>query len=393
MTRQSSLDKRPTILLVDDLPDNLYVFTELLRREGYEVIAASNGKKALELLYSHPEQIDLVLSDVMMPEMTGFELCKLIKGDDRICEIPIILITAQLMNEEHAVEGLEGGADDYISRPISPNLLTKKINAVIERKSMADRWREKSRRTQEALEVKEWHTRMLIHDLRNPLTSAMGFLSILAMDDSLSARHRELISKIQNAIQKEAELLEDMLTLIAAREGRLYLELENFNLMDQITEVMFLEEGAAAKKGVIVEKESLVDDLTIYGDRRLIGRVLTNLLDNAIKHAPRGTSIRINAFRNRAHERPYVPHNVEEGWIVCGISNLGSPIPEDSRKKIFEPFVQIPKDSRMSCLLGVGLGLSFCQEIVRLHGGKIGVISPIPGLDQGTIFYFSMAPA
>ncbi len=355
MTRQNSLGKRPTILLVDDLPDNLYVFTEILRREGYEVIAASNGKKALELLYSHSEQIDLVLSDVMMPEMTGIELCKLIKGDDRICEIPIILITAQLMNEEHAVEGLDGGADDYISRPISPVLLTKKINAVIERKSMADRWREKSRRTQEALEVKEWHTRMLIHDLRNPLTSAMGFLSILAMDDSLSDRHRELISKIQNAIQKEAELLEDMLTLIAAREGRLYLELENFNLMDQIMEVMFLEEGAAAKKGVMVEKEILVDDLTIYGDRRLIGRVLTNLIDNAIKHAPRGTSIRIYAFRNRAPERPYIPHNVEEGWIVCGISNLGSPIPEDSREKIFEPFVQIPKHSSMSYLLGVAL--------------------------------------
>ncbi len=382
---------RATILLVDDLEDNLFVFSEILKREGYRVISATNGNEALKILESQLGDIDLVLSDVMMPGMTGFELCKQIKGNEKTCDIPVVLMTAQLMDDEHAIEGLQYGADDYISRPVTPTLLASKLQTILGRKQATDKWRHESCQTRKALEIREWHTRMLIHDLRTPLTSAMGFLSLLAMDDSLTDRHREIISRVQNAIQKESELLEDMLALTAAREKRLHLELEAFDLGEQVQETIFLEEGSASRKGIEIKKGLLEEGLIIKADRRLIGRVLTNLMDNAIKHSPMDSNITVHAFYQRPErDLPLKVKDVKRGEILCAVENKGVPIPEEVKDQIFDPFVKGDKDREKSCFFGVGLGLSFCKEIIQAHGGNIGLISPLPNRRDGTIFYFSL---
>ncbi len=386
-------DREGIILLVDDLPDNLYVFSEILEREGYTVIPVQSGREALEVLDEKLQEIDLVLSDVMMPEMTGFELCKLIKENDNTAHIPVILITAQLLDDRHAAKGLEYGADDYISRPISPFLLKRKIESVIERKAVCEKWRDRIEQSKEAIEIKDWHTKMLIHDLRSPLASAMGFLSLLIMDENLKDRQRELIMKIQNAIQKESELLEDMLTLTAVKEGRLELNIETFDLASQIKEALLLAEGNASKRGIRFEHVMPKERLMVSGDRQLLSRVLINLVDNAIKFAPPNSYIVISSYiYNESSKQPL--SGVEDGWIVCEVSNLGAPIEASHKELIFEPFVKRPKNGNSNAhyMHGIGLGLAFCREIINAHNGKIGVISPLPDMDEGVRFYFALRP-
>ncbi len=386
-----NISRKGTILLVDDLPDNLYVYSEILSRAGFRVITAGNGREALEKLQELEDRIDLVLSDVMMPGITGFDLCGKIKKDAGLSDLPVILITAQLMDEEYAIKGFTYGADDYISRPINPSLLIKKIEGFIEKKEALYQWKEKKARSDAELAVTEWQTRMLIHDLRSPLSSAMGFLSLLAMDPDLTERQKDLVITIQAAIQREAELLEDMLAMIAARDGKLEFFREPFDVTSTIREVVMLQKGNAVKKGVVLQTKHLSEQLLVYADRKFMGRVITNLLDNAIKFSPSDAPVEIFAYE-KGKDGPIFDHLIpeEQERIIFAVSNLGEPIPMEAQSRIFRPFEQLNSTSRGRNLRGTGLGLAFCTEIVKLHGGTIGVISPLPEREEGSIFYFSM---
>ncbi len=384
--------EKGTILLVDDLPDNLYVYSEILGRAGFRVITAGNGREALEKLEKLGDSIDLVLSDVMMPGINGFDLCCKIKKESGYSDLPVVLITAQLMDEESAIKGFTYGADDYISRPINPSLLVKKIEGFIEKKESLYRWKATKARSEQELATTEWHTRMLIHDLRSPLSSAMGFLSLLAMDPDLTERQRDLVITIQAAIQRETELIEDMLAMLAARDGKLELLREPFDLVSTISEAVMLQKGNAIRKGVTLEVYPYAERLFVNADRKLIGRVVTNLLDNAVKFSPSNASVEIFAYDKGGGGPPFdeMIDAVEE-TVIFAVSNTGEPIPGEAHRRIFRPFEQASSGrDRQTKARGAGLGLAFCYEIVRLHNGRIGVVSPIPGRDEGSVFYFAL---
>ncbi len=385
---------RPTIMVVEDLPDNLFVLKETLERGGYNVIAAENGEKALELLDTCNDVIDLILSDIMMPKMSGYTLCEYIRTDKNRAEIPVILITSYKVEEKDAIQGMKAGADDYLTRPIHPDLLIEKIERIITKRKQISHLLDVCKEKSDTLESHEWSIRMLVHDLRNPLTSALGYLSLLALDKDITERQARFIQKIQAAINKQAEMLQDLLAIAAAKEGRLVLSKEVFSLCDCVREHMLLQHGSAVSRKVAFHFECFNKEMKVNADRNLLGRVISNLLINAVKYSTSGSMIEV--FTGMHDDIPMLsqispqPQTAQKAWFV--ISNEGDPIPLAEQAKIFHPFERSAqsKNEEDYAKKGIGLGLCFCEQVIKLHEGKIGVVSPVPGKNDGVMFYFSL---
>ncbi len=377
------------ILVVEDQPDNLFILKEVLERENFQVVTAKTGEEALKKLQSMHDEIDLVLSDIMMPGISGIMLCETIKTDASSSHIPVMLITSLYLNEKDELKGRKVGAEDYITRPINPDLLLKRIKQVLDTQKAINFWKGAYEEKDHALTSQEWSTRMLIHDLKNPLTSASGYLTLLAMDADITPKQRNLIQKIQVALQQQTEMLQDMLSLAAAKFGKLVLERETFSLCDVVKENVFMQQGAALQKGMALHTEISESTCLVKADRRLIKRVITNLIMNSIKYGESDNPIEI--YTSEQANNTYLQHLPSNNHIWFSIANEAPVIPEEDQKRIFRPFEQQQTGSEQKYgLRGIGLGLCFCHEIIRLHDGEIGVISPIPGRNSGVVFYFSL---
>lgn len=387
-------NNKATIMVVEDLADNLFVLKETLERGGYNVVTAENGKTALQLLEQCNDTIDLVLSDIMMPQMSGYTLCQCIRTDKKLSDIPIVLITSYKVEEKDAINGMKAGADDYLTRPIHPELLIEKIERIIAKRKQVTYLLDVCKQKSDILDSHEWSTKMLVHDLRNPLTSALGYLSLLASDKDINERQARIIQKIQDAINKQVEMLQDLLAIAAAKEGMLTLSKEVFSLCDCVREHMLLQHGAAATKKMAIHFECFNQEIEINADRSLIGRVISNLITNAIKYGKSGSVIEV--FTGRHHNIPMFSQitlpskNTNDAWFV--IINDGATLSNDDQEKIFNPFEQAstPKNDQAYAKKGIGLGLCFCDQVIKLHGGNIGVASPAPGRDNGVMFYFNL---
>lgn len=383
---------RPCILVVEDQPDNLFILKEVLERGNFDVITAKTGEEALEKLKQYHSKIDLVLSDIMMPGISGIMLCETIKTDSNSSHIPVMLITSLCLDEKDEIKGREAGAEDYLTRPINPDLLLKRISRILETKKTIDFWKDAYAEKEQALTSQEWSTRMLIHDLKNPLTGASGYLTLLAMDPDVTPKQRNLIQKIQVALQQQTEMLQDMLSLAAAKFGRLILEKEPFSLCDVVKENVFMQQGAAIQKGMAIHCEVSDNTCIINADRRLIKRVIANLLLNAIKYGECDHPIEIKVGNHA--DNAYLQSIPANDHIWFSIANEAPVLSKEDQDRIFKPFEQHRTDSEQKYgLKGAGLGLCFCYEIIRLHYGNIGIISPIPGRDSGVLFYFSIPKA
>lgn len=380
------------ILVVEDQPDNLFILKEILERENFQVITAKTGEEALEKLQNMYDEIDLVLSDIMMPGISGIMLCETIKTNASSSHIPVMLITSLCLNEKDELKGREVGAEDYITRPINPDLLLKRIKRILETKKTIDFWKGAYEEKDQALNSQEWSTRMLIHDLKNPITSASGYLTLLAMDQDITPKQYNLIQKIQVALQQQTEMLQDMLSLAAAKFGRLILERETFSLCDVLKENVFMQQGTALQKGMALHTELSNSACLVKADRRLIKRVIANLIINSIKYGEPNQPIEI--YAGEQTDNIYLRHLPSNNHIWFSIANEAPVIPQEDQKRIFRPFEQQHTRAEQKYgVKGIGLGLCFCHEIIRLHEGEIGVISPIPGRNSGVVFYFSLPRA
>ncbi len=379
------VNHKQRILVADDIPDNLFVLKATLEQAGYDVITAQSGEEVLSILESAGDSIDLVLSDVMMPGLSGYDLCRHLRIEPRFKDIPIVLITSKRRDEEDMVYGMEAGADDYLNRPIDPRLLIKKIQSLLGRKLAQDYWHEKYQQKTDELTAREWWSRMLVHDMRSPLTGAKGYLSLLANDPNLSFKQREWVVKIQRAVEQQEGMLQDLLTFAAAYDGKLKLKLESFDLCGCVREQISNHWHAAQQRGIVFNFHGANQEHEILADYQLLGRVIANLLTNAIKYSFANTEVQI--WVSSLSDAPFevaIP-----GSVAFFIANEGLTIPKADQADIFKPFVRsIATSGPLQRPQGVGLGLCFCEQIIRLHRGEIDVISPIPGKEDGALFYF-----
>ncbi|MFT5367749.1 MAG: two-component system sensor histidine kinase/response regulator [Candidatus Latescibacterota bacterium] len=356
---------QPTILVVDDIPENVELLEAYLIPENYHVITAYNGIEALERARETPP--DIVLLDVMMPQMDGFEVCQTLKNDPNTQFVPVVMVTA-LKERDDKLRGIEVGADDFLTKPIDRVELLTRIKSLIRVKFLHDDLEKSYVELQELQNVKERLTQMIVHDLKNPLTGVKANIEIVGMDDL--GETRECLDAAQRSCDLLFNMIQDLLDISKMEEGKLVLTRETLDLVEIVSPAVREASvpAQAEDKEVVFE---LPEDLArVNVDRDFIYRTLSNLMQNAIKHSGRGGIITVSAS------------NTEDKMRVQ-VKDTGQGIPADFQEKIFEKFGQVETRQRT----GSGLGLTFCKMAIEAHDGKIWVES-VEG--EGSTFIFEV---
>lgn len=354
-----------TVLIVDDQQVNLKIMASLLKPTGCRLLTAEDGRQALAIVENDPP--DLILLDIMMPEIDGFEVCRRLKQSAQWRVIPIIMVTALDQTEDY-VRGLESGADDFMTKPINPNVLLARIKSYIHLKRLSD---ENARLDS----LKRDLTRMIIHDLSNPITGIMGQLQLLTSDESLPDKLKQQLSDLTNAARYVVKLILNMRSIDKLESGTLALRAENLHpgqLARQTIDILrpFWED----KQLTILTQGT--EELVCFWDRDLMTRVMQNLLDNAISFSPKASTIQFS-------------WGWEGGTAWMSIANHGPTIPADEQARVFDKFTQLELPA-LRTHRGSGLGLAFCRLAVEAHQGVIHFSSPAPGWEDGALFRFEL---
>ncbi|QDT55823.1 Autoinducer 2 sensor kinase/phosphatase LuxQ [Caulifigura coniformis] len=398
---------RVKLLLVDDHPDQLLVLETLLAELGQELIRANSGREALRQCLQH--DFALILMDVNMPGMDGFETASLIRSRPKSRQTPIIFVTAYDETETHVARGYSLGAVDYIHTPVLPEVLLAKASVFVDlalrtaevkcqAEELEERVAERTRELQElnatlAAEIAQRESvaqdrirllaaaeegvrrrddflAILAHELRNPLASIVSGAELLQLcddGDPASEQAREVIAR---QAQHMTSLLRDLLDVSRITRGKIELHLEMVDVGRAIKEAVQNAASDLTRDGREVTVRLPETPIAIDADPTRLHQVLINLLGNAAKFTPPRGRIEIAADRDEGHAR-----------IQVRDSGIG--IPEERLDDVFEPFVQLKANhSRPSS--GLGIGLTMVRNLVELHRGRVAVNSR--GENQGTEF-------
>jgi two-component system, sensor histidine kinase and response regulator len=361
---------RPTVLIVDDTPENLALASSILK-VSYRAKVATSGERALQIAFSQ-DPPDLILLDIMMPEMDGYEVCRRLKTDERTCDIPIIFLTAKTSTEDEKM-GFELGAVDYITKPISPPIVMARVKTHLalqrQRRTLQDNYRQ----LQNLEELRDNLVHMLVHDLRSPLTSIIGHLDLLETyeTDSLTDEGKDLVRITKSSAATLVKMISSVLDVSRMESGQMMLDLAECEMKNMAGEA--IARLAALKKDRKFTLKAPSDPIRINADPDLVTRVIQNLLANAFKFTPQAGEITLTI-------EPYDDH------VRASVRDNGSGIPEEFRDKVFDKFCQV--DARQKGhQYSTGLGLTFCKLAVEAHGGSIGVESDV---GKGSTFWFEL---
>ncbi|MEH1863552.1 MAG: hybrid sensor histidine kinase/response regulator [Nostoc sp.] len=355
------------ILAVDDTPDNLILVQAILESEGYEIDLVSDGIKALRQVEKSPP--DLILLDVMMPGIDGYEVTRRIRNNPAISYIPILLITA--FHESSVVEGLDAGADDFIRKPFDTDELLARVRSLLRLKQSLDEQQKMARQREDFVS-------RLTHDLRTPLVAADRMLNLFEMETfcKISPEMKQAIAVMIRSNQNLMEMVNTLLEVYRFEAGKKTLNWEVCNLREISEEVVSELSPLTNEKGLILTIDtSKLEPLgnnagIIMGDRLELRRVLNNLIANAIKFTDTG-GITIRIF-----ETSPLPGNQDS--VTIEVQDTGYGIAPEDQATIFERFRQ-GKHKRS----GSGLGLHLSHRIVEGHAGTIQVTSEV---GKGTLF-------
>lgn len=357
----------PTILLVDDAPSNLELLKGLLKDSGHNLVTAKDGREALQSIVENPP--DLILLDVMMPEVDGFAVCCAVKSDDRTRRIPVIMLTA--LNEvDDYIRAIQCGADDFLTKPFNPHVLMARVKGYIHAKQMADE-------IDRQKEFRHDLMRMVAHDLNNHMGAVLGYLELLMTRSSIPDGDRRKVEKAQQSAEEAARMLRNFMTLEKWDAGTLTTTCQDLDLCEELRRATQMKEIVLQKKALELVMEGATSCICSF-DPELTSRTIHNLLDNAVKYAPPGTPIRIGVETN-------------DGGVAFTISNSGPAIPAEDLNRVFDRFYQV-KSGDVLQSRGTGLGLAFCKMAVEAQGGIITIVSPNPGESAGVTFCVSLQP-
>ena len=351
------------LLIVDDVPDNLFLVRTILEEEGYEIIAASNGYEALKIIESDP--IDLVLLDVMMPLMDGYEVTRRIRAIKDLPFIPILLITAY--DRANAVKGLDLGADEFIRKPIEADELLARVRSLLRLKhSIAERDRIDRQR-------QDFVSR-LTHDLRTPLVAADRMLGLLqdGVLGEISPQIGEALTIMGRSNRNLLEMVNKLLDVYRYESGSKTINLQPLNLQELLEQVVEELKPIAISKNLALTAD-LEQTATVKGDRLELLRVFNNLIGNALKFTEEGkVHVSLKLAQNEAHQSE----------AIIAITDTGAGIPIDEQPFLFQRFRQGSHQKQ-----GSGLGLYLSHYIITAHDGKILVKSPNLDSQQGSTFF------
>lgn len=336
------------ILAVDDIPDNLLLIQLALEQEGHQVVIAHNGETAIEQIKQIPPS--LILLDVMMPGMDGYEVTKRIRQDRTIPFIPILLITAR--EESSLVEGLDAGADEFVRKPFQIDELQARVRSML--------------RLKRTIDQRETFVSCLTHDLRTPLVAANRMLDLIDKEafGCVSSEQQEAIKNIVSSNENMLEMLNTLLETHQYELGQKILSFIEIDIEQLIREIVTELKPLAIEKEISLEFKTAPSVSFVKGDRLELRRVITNLIGNAIKFTDTGSVI-VSVTQNNSE-------------VLIAVKDTGIGISSQDQKTIFDRYHQ--GNHRRS---GKGLGLYLCQQIINAHQGKITVQSQV---DKGTTF-------
>ncbi|MBF0371214.1 MAG: hybrid sensor histidine kinase/response regulator [Magnetococcales bacterium] len=365
----SGIDGR-RVLIVDDMPINLRALSDTLKSH-FEIQVATNGPKALQIATSSKPP-DLILLDIMMPQMDGYEVCRKLKENPATREIPVIFITAR-NQEEDELQGLQLGAVDFITKPIRPAIVQARTRTHLALRAQQTKLEEKSQKLAQLNEIKNRFLGMAAHDLKNPLATIRGFSELMLEVDDLTQEDRQtFLETIHRVSNQMLNLVTDLLDVSVIESGRFTLEPKPGDLSALLDFRIHLLTLAAEKKEITLERELPKLPLIPFDAERL-SQVVDNLLTNAIKFSKPGTQIRISA----SHRPP---------WVDFSVSDQGPGIPPQEREKLFKPFQKLSIKSTAG-EKSTGLGLAIVLKIIDAHGGYVEVDSEV---NKGTTFTVSL---
>jgi signal transduction histidine kinase len=344
------------ILIVDDDQINLRILAGILRSEKYHLIQVESGEAALEAYPENPP--DLVLLDVMLPGMDGFEICRRLKATYGADSAPVIFITAKAESDD-VVQGLAAGGADYLPKPFKPKEVVARIRTHLQSRLLIERQKLLVDQLSKANAAKNRFLGMAAHDLRNPLASIRGLAEFLTDGTvgALTADQQDLVSTIHSASQSMLDLVNELLDLATIEAGELKLQLEEHDLVALLEKSVFLNNIEAAKKGTKVILTAHVNAVRPRIDPAKIRQVADNLISNGIKFSPPGSVVTVE---------------INLATDSCGFSvkDQGPGIPAAERDKLFKDFGKLsvkPTAGEKS----TGLGLAICRKIVDAHSGTI----------------------
>jgi signal transduction histidine kinase len=360
------------LLVVDDDVINRDVLTRRLTRQGHRVQTANNGRDALRLMREMP--FDLVLLDVVMPGMDGYEVLQHIRADVRLHTVSVIMISV-VSEMESVVRCIEGGAEDYLAKPFNPTLLKARIDASLEKKRGRDRenalfeqLQENYARLQDVERLRDDMRNMIVHDLRTPLTAVIAGVDMLRRRGDLNESQRELMSIAAAGGKTLLAMVNDLLDVEKMESGSAQLQLTTLSAAALVAGALEQVSSLAQESNTALDIE-IAPELPLFeGDENKLSRTLVNLIANSIKFTKAG--------------RVTITASEEAGSIRFAIRDTGDGIPAEAFERIFQKFGQL--DSRRA---GTGLGLAFCKLAVEAHGGHIEVEST-PGV--GSTFSFTV---
>ncbi|CCI27292.1 Two-component hybrid sensor and regulator [Microcystis aeruginosa PCC 9808] len=360
---------RSSVLIVDDLPNNVRLLSIMLTEKGYQVRKAINGQMALNTVRSLIP--DLILLDINMPDLNGYQVCEQLKADEKTREIPVIFISA-LDDVLDKVKAFQVGGVDYISKPFQGEEVMARIENQLticrQKKQLQNEIKERQK-TEETLEI---YLHAVSHDLRNPVIGMSMILNNLIKNSQGETKEvsRKILQQMANSCDRQLTLID---SLVETRQNDLWgvsLALKPLSLYE-IGQQIGQEWELRLKENQATLINNFSPDLPLVNaDAHHLWRVFENLLANALKHNPQGIIITFSA-------------RLEGNYLRCSIADNGVGISETQRKKLFDRYQRGNNNNQIS----LGLGLYLCRQIIHAHGGEIGIMN---NDEKGSQFWFTL---
>ena len=393
------------ILLVDDKAENLFALEVLLSDENYLCVRASSGEEALKILLRE-QDFAIILMDVQMPKMDGFETVELIRGIEKLQHVPIIFLTASMDSSVQIFKGYMAGAVDYLTKPFSTAILKAKVavfvdlykknyellsqkeemerlirditnhkrieNELIEGKDIAEKATQKA---EESANLKDAFLSIISHEIRTPLNAIMGFSDVLAKK-KLGEQEKEYVEIIKKSSEDLLALIGDIIDMSMIEAGTMNFTENNFSIREifQTINIMFAEKAKEKSLTLLFTIDNDIQDILVGDQTRLI-QIISNLISNAIKFTEKGKiNVCVQVLKN------------ENSLLEFSVTDTGIGISADSLNTIFNRFTQV-EDHNKRKHGGLGLGLAIAKRLVDIQGGAMNVESK---LNEGSTFAFSI---
>ncbi|HEY2349389.1 MAG TPA: hybrid sensor histidine kinase/response regulator [Puia sp.] len=372
------------ILIVDDSPENIFTLKTLLELHSFPTDSASSGEEALKKTLRN--SYALIILDVQMPGMDGFEVAESLSGNSATKDIPIIFLSAINVEKKYITKGYSSGGIDYVTKPIDPDILLLRVKTfyrLYEQNRILSEMQDSLRleiefrkaaqqEAQAASKRKDEFMSIASHELKTPLASMKAYVQLLDRSLDKDERLKGYVDRTLAQINKLNSLIVDLLDTSRIENGKLKFNESLFNFNKLLRESVDMISQIYPDYKIRVEGDS---NVLIKGDETRLEQVILNYMTNAIKYSPETKELELHS-------------NVKNNYLIVAVKDYGIGIPEENQAEVFRKFYRVEGTSRR--FQGLGVGLYICSEIIRRHNGKCWLESEE---GKGSTFYFSLPVA